>query len=170
MRGIYYKEGIYVVIDSDEEHDDCVYHYNYKDDISLFGGRVEIDNNKLKVDGFEIVDIKSERIRSSLDISTITSHLNAIEVNGADAFIQNYKKSIEFVYQEIKDLSQKTELLLASEERKYYIEQLLSKLKEIANLLISVLAILFSLNSYMVASLENEKVISVCQSITDSFA
>ena len=45
MKGIYYKEGIYVLIESDGEHNDCIYHYNYRSDaLSLFGGRVEVNN------------------------------------------------------------------------------------------------------------------------------
>ena len=176
MKGIYYKEGIYVVNDNDEEHEDCVYHYKYKRNV-LFGGRVEIrgyynDNNRayFSVDGIYIVEIATWRIRQDLSLSQIASYLNAIEANGVDAFIQNYKKNVEFAYQEIKEISQKTELQLASEQREGYINKLLLELKKITDLLISVLVILFSLNSYMAAGIENEKVISVCKSIMNSFS
>jgi Rad3-related DNA helicase len=175
MSGIYYKEGIYVVIDNDNENDVCVYHYRNRYNVSLLGGRIEIQRTaretvSLTVDGISIVKIDNKLIRKELSLSTIASHLNAIEAHGADAFIENYKKNIEFLYDELKDFRQKTEMQLTSEQDDSKIKSLLSKLEELKNLLFTVLAILFSLKNHMTAGLENEKVMSVCQSIMDSLS
>ncbi len=174
MKGIYYKDGIYVVIDNDEKHEDCVYHNNYKNNITLFGGRVHISSYAntafFLVEDIPIVEIRNDKMKKDLSISAITSHLNAIEVNGVDAFIENYKKSVEFTYNELKDLNQKTELELSSSHNDLVIKKLIKQLTNIRELLFSVLAILFQLYSYMSAGLENEKVISVYQSIIDTFA
>ncbi len=67
-------------------------------------------------------------------------------------------------------MNQKTESQLSMAKEDPKIAGLLKELTQIRNLLLSVLAILFSLNNYMSAGLENEKVISVYQSIIDSFA
>ena len=48
MNGIFFKDGIYVIIDNDTESDICVYHYNYKDNVTLYGGRINI-NAKFKL-------------------------------------------------------------------------------------------------------------------------
>ena len=103
-------------------------------------------------------------------LSEIASHLNAIETNGVDAFLEHYKKSVEFLYTELKELNQKTESQLTIEQEDSKIKSLLVELTKIRDLLFSVLAILFSLNTYMSAGLENEKVISICQSVMDSLA
>ena len=111
---------------------------------------------------------RKQKNQSALLLSEIASHLNAIETNGVDAFFEHYKKSIEFLYGELKELNQKTESQLSIEREDSNIKILLSELTEIRDLLFSVLIILFSLNTYMSAGLENEKVISVFQSIMDS--
>ena len=103
-------------------------------------------------------------------LSEIASHLNAIETNGVDTFLEHYKKSVEFLYTELKELNQKTESQLTIEQEDSKIKSLLVELTKIRDLLFSVLAILFSLNTYMSAGLENEKVISICQSVMDSLA
>ena len=175
MRGIYFKDGIYVTIDNDEEHDNCVYHYNYRYNVSLLGGRVEIRYLKeetafLKVDGKPIVNISDNTVEKVLTLSEITSHLNAMATNGVDAFIEHYKQSVEFAYGELKELKKDTEFQLSSESNDSMIDSLKSELKKLKDILFAVFALLFSLHTFMSAGLENEKVISVCQSIIDSFA
>ena len=175
MRGIYFKDGIYVTIDNDEENDICVYHYNYRDNVSLLGGRVDIrytakETAFLKVDGKPIVNISENAVEKALTVSEITSHLNAMATNGVDAFIEHYKQSIEFAYGELKELKKETEFQLSSESNDTMIDSLKSELKKLKDLLFAVFALLFSLHTFMSAGLENEKVISVCQSIIDSLA
>ena len=175
MNGIFFKDGIYVIIDNDTESDICVYHYNYKDNVTLYGGRININYESqeeayLKIDGISIIKVNDKEIRKNFPLSTIASHLNAIETNGIDAFLENYKKSIEFLYVELKELNQKTESQLSIEQEDSKIKSLLFELTKIRNLLFSVLAILFSLSTFMSASLENEKVVSICQSVIDSLA
>lgn len=176
MSGIYFKEGIYVTYDDGASKNDiCIINYD-KTYVVLYGGRIKIDYDRyyetgnLNIDGISIVEIFEKKIRSYLSISAITSHLNAIETNGVDAFLENYKKSIEFLYAELKELNQKTESQLTLEHEDSKIKNLLAELTNIRDLLFSVLAILFSLSTFMSAGLENEKVISICQSVMDSLA
>ena len=173
MEGIYYKEGIYLLINNDTQNDICVYHYEFKDSVSLYGGRIKITYSDkvtayLIVDGISIVNIKDKKMLENLQLSEIASHLNAIEANGIDAFLQNYKKSIEFLYGELKEFNYKTESQLSVEHDDSKVKSLLLEIEKIRTLLFSVLAILFSLHTYMAAGLENDKVRSVCQSIMDS--
>lgn len=177
MNGIYFKEGIYVAIDDGQSQNDiCVYNY-HKDNVSLYGGRIRITSSfsgeeeaKLYVDGISIIKISDKKIQNALLLSEIASHLNAIETNGVDTFLEHYKKSVEFLYTELKELNQKTESQLTIEQEDSKIKSLLVELTKIRDLLFSVLAILFSLNTHMSAGLENEKVISICQSVMDSLA
>ena len=174
MKGIYYKEGIYVLIESKEKHNDCIYDYYNRRNASLFGGRVQIDstfneNADLTIDGISIISIRNNN-KESLSLPQIVSHLNAIETNGVDAFLQNYKQSVEFFYEELKNLNQMTAERLSSTKEDLQIKNLLSELEKIRGLLLAVLIILFFLKANMASCLENEKVITVCQSIMESFA
>ena len=65
-------------------------------------------------------------------------------------------------------MNKETELLLSYENEKTKIKSLLSQIENIRSMLISILGIIFSLQSYMSAGLENEKVVSVAQSLIDS--
>lgn len=189
MNGIYYKEGIYLVIDNDTQNDFCIFHYNnksnnYKSKVSLYGGRISLSRYnynsqdiRLSIDDIAVIKMETAKwsdgevtysIKRDLSFQEVVSHLNAIEVQGVDAFIQNYKQSINFLYSELKELNQKTESLLTSEQDDSKLKSLLSELANIRDLLFLVLPILFSLQTFMIAGLENEKVISVCQSIMDS--
>lgn len=175
MKGIYYKDGVYVVIDDDIENDFCLLRFHYKENFTLYGGRIKLkvvpfESGYMNVDGISVINITEKEINKKLPFSVIASHLNAIEANGVDAFLENYKKSIEFLYGELKEMNQKTESLLTSEQDDSKIKILLSEIEKMRELLFSILAILFSLYSYMTAGLENEKVISVCQSIMDSLS
>ena len=175
-KGIYYKDGVYLFIenkefDDNDEIENCILNLYFLYDYTfLFGGRVKLSHYGLAIDGISIqrVNVKSKIVIDSLPPSLIVSHLNAIEVNGVDAFLENYKKSIEFIYTELKDLNEEAQTLLSSENDETEIKNLLTKIKQIRDLLFSVLIILFSLYSYMSAGLENEKVISVTQSVIDS--
>lgn len=185
MNGIYFKDGVYVIIENNTNNDLCIWHNSFKRNITIYGGRVSIkhdnyyDNAKLKIDEILIVQNyyhKSINNNYSLEIveylplSEIVSHLNAIEANGVDAFLENYKKSIEFFYEELKEMNQKTENLLTSEKDDSKIKDLLSDLERIRRMLLAVLSVLFGLYKHMTAGLENEKVISVYQSIMDSLS
>lgn len=173
MEGIYYKEGIYFLVDSDKKHDNCVYHYNNRDSITLLGGRAHIyycseTTAYLTIDGIRIINIYPNRDDFELTLSQVTSHLNAIETNGLDAFLQNYKQSVEFFYDELKNICQmKTEQLASTQDDKK-IKTLLSELEKLNKQLLLVLPLLFILKANMLAGLENEKVVSVYQSIMDS--
>jgi hypothetical protein len=182
MDGIYYKDGVYVLIDNDTKNDICLYHPSYRQYVDLYGGRVTISksggfNNStlchLTIDGIRIINMSYHTHIDYLDRLTpslITSYLNAIELNGVDAFLENYKKSIEFLYGELKELHQKTESQLTIVQEESNVKSLLDDLHKIRKLLLFFLGILFNLNIHMSAALENERVVSVCQSIMDSLA
>lgn len=111
MEAIYYKDGVYVLIHTDVNNDAWIYS-PYKKHPFLYGGRVKIlaYNYQLAyfyVDGIPIIDIAVNAADYQLRNSKILSHLNAIETNGVDAFLENYKKSIEYLYAELKELNQK---------------------------------------------------------------
>lgn len=174
MNGIYFKDGIYVLVENDIENDFCIYHPSYKDNVFLYGGRIIITNyygnTLLEIDGISIININNMQIGRALTLPLIVSYLNAVETNGVDTFLENYKKSIEYLYSELKELSQKAESQLSIEQEDSKIKGILSELSKIRGFLFFVLAILFSLSTYMSAGLENEKVISICQSVMDSLA
>lgn len=173
MEGIYYKEGVYVLIDNDTENNICLLHNKYRKELYRYGNRIRIKHQntvnglaELTIDGISITKTMNfDGMVNDLPLSTIVSHLNAIEVNGIDAFLENYKQSMEFLYGELKELNQKTESLLSAENDDARIKLLLVKLNRINNLLLSVLVILFSLHTYMKSALTNDKVISTLESI-----
>lgn len=180
MAEICYKEGVYIRTDL-PKHEDYVLTINNigekkESRVYLYGGRVFINYYRswerptFFIDGIAIIKIVDKEITSDLSLSEITSHLNAIETNGVDAFLEHYKNSVEFLYSELKELNQKTEFQLTIENDDSKIKNLLSDLTQIRDMLFSILVILFSLNTHMSAGLENEKVVSVCQSIMDSLA
>lgn len=180
MAEICYKEGVYIRTDL-PKYEDYVLTINNiggkkESKVFLYGGRVFINYYHswqyptFFIDDIAIIKIENKKIDSELSLSEIASHLNAIETNGVDAFLEHYKKSIEFLYCELKEMNQKTESQLTIEQEDSTIKNLLSELAKIREMLFSVLAILFNLNTHMSAGLENEKVVSVCQSIMDSLA
>ena len=180
MKLICYKDGVYTCIDSPNYEDYKISIHNINGNkesrVNLYGGRVFLDYYSsweypfFSIDGISIIAIENKTIKYRFSQTVIASHLNAIETNGVDAFFEHYKKSIEFLYGELKELNQKTESQLSIEQEDSKIKSLLFELTKIRNLLFSVLAILFSLSTFMSASLENEKVVSICQSVIDSLA
>ena len=89
MNGIYFKDGIYFLIDDNTKNDIVIYHKDYKGNVSLYGGRICIDacsddTAKLFVDGISIekLDTTYRRMDQELELHIIISHLNAIEANG----------------------------------------------------------------------------------------
>lgn len=183
MAEIFFKDGIYLLISKsqkDVNSDNCITKGGI---VNLYGNRVRLLKYdgylRFSIDGISIIKINGYKdrygeiyysIESELSYEVVVSHLNAIEVYGLDAFIQNYKQNIVFLYGELKDINQKTESLLASEQNDSKIENLLNQLEKIRKSLLLVLPILFSLQIFMIAGLENAKVLSVYQSIIDSFA
>ena len=183
MEGIYYKDGVYVLIDNDEEHEDCVYHNQSKRSVSLYGGRVAIRRVGdeygiaiITIDGVELVKLINnhrlgkEEVSQRIELSTITQYLNAIEANGVDTFMQHYKESIEFLYNELIKLREKTESEISTSKNDSTREIALSKLSIIKEMLFKTLCALFTLKTFISAGLENEKVISVYQSIMETIA
>ena len=188
MRGIYYKDGVYVLIEnvykpdySIIEHDDCVLNNNKKKrKQSLYGGRVYLhwfnihfEDVILYVDGISISNL-SEKLYDqnhlTLPLSSVAQHLNAIEVHGVDAFMQNYKQNVAFLYDELKEIRERTELELSTPQDETKRSETLKKLEKIKDILQQTLSVLFTLQIFISAGLENEKVISVYQSIMDTIA
>lgn len=175
MNGIYFKDGIYLMADKDKVDNYCVFQSWSKPKASLYEGRVEIfapsnGHAKMIVNGIKIIHYRDNYDPEYIPFSTIVSHLNAIEIYGVEAFLENYKKSIEFIYGELKEMNQKTESLLTSEHDDTKVKRLLSNIEKIRYKLFSILLILFNLYTNMSSALENEKVFTVYQSIMDSFS
>lgn len=174
MEKIYFREGVYILINSDNKQTDCICDYWSNNPVTLWGGRVEIYNNysplRLEIDGISIIKFNKGFQMYDLSYPEVVSHLNAMETNGVDAFLLNYKLSIEFLYDELKNIHQEATERLSSTQEEKRIKSILSELETIRESLLSVLSILFQLKVYMSAGLENEMVISVCQSIMDSLA
>lgn len=170
---IYFKDGVYVTVnDGSAKNDMYIYNYYHKDSASLYGGRVRLgyggsDNATLTIDGIPIVRIYKTDIDKDLPIEEITTHLNAIEANGVDAFLEHYKKSIEFLYDKLEEFRIKTIDEISNTKEETIAERLISELNKIRDSLFSLIAILFSLSKYMSAGLDNEKLNSVYQSVID---
>jgi hypothetical protein len=178
MNGIYFKDGAYVLVDNDEINDICLYHPLYRIKISLYGGRVHIsryepswmDYSILTIDGISIFNMKYAQMQEYLSHQTIISHLNSIETYGIDAFIENYKKSVEFLYSEVKNMHNIAEARLSLSLNENQTTTILYELERIRTSLFAILALLFSLYSNMKTGLENDKVQLVYQSIKDIIA
>jgi len=183
MEGIYYKDGIYVLIDNDEEHENCVYHYNYRDRVLLNGGRIRMEYAStsyketafLFIDGIEVINLNNLRkdenqINKALKLSTIVQYLNAIEINGVEAFVQNYKERLEQLQVDLKGLKEEKESELVSITEESLLEEVKHEILNIGKILCYLFSVLFNLSLFISAGLENEKVISVYQSIMDTIA
>lgn len=181
MEGIYYKDGVYIIIDHDANHENCIFHAKSKTLVSLYGGRVSLrkkgyhKNALITVDGIELVrfvkaSTSNEHFTEVLNLSTVVQYLNAIEANGVDAFMQNYKQCIEFLYDELTELRQRIELELTTSQDDIKRSESLIKLERIKEILLQTLSALFTLKTFISAGLENEKVISVYQSIMETIA
>lgn len=183
MEGVYYKNGVYVLIDTDKMHEDCVYHYHYRDNVLLNGGRVRMkyasttyrDTAFLFIDGIEIINLNNlsedeNQINKALNLSTIVQYLNAIEINGVEAFLQNYKESLEQLQVNLKDLKKEKESELSTITEEPLLEEVKQEIKNIKKLLCYLFTVLFNLSLFICAGLENEKIISVYQSIIETIA
>lgn len=169
---IYLKEGIYVALDGKRADEYLIY---CSDDTSvyLYGGRVEITNitrhvftASLVIDGIPIKEVESPQLKSLLSFTTIASHLNAVEAHGVDAFLENYKKSIEVLHAELKELNHQAERMLSTEQDDLKVKKLLFEISNYRHLLASVLIVLFSVSVTMAAGLENERVHYIAESLS----
>ncbi|HHT97305.1 MAG TPA: hypothetical protein GXZ90_05370 [Clostridiales bacterium] len=186
MRGIYFKDGIYVLIEnvykpdySIIEHDDCVLNNNKKRKQSLYGGIVNLEwpngdreDVRISVNGvFLFIPMPSyggHTVSDWLSISLVCQYLNSIEINGVDAFVENYKKDLEFLYNKLEELKNNREEQLSSLTDDSSIKDMQSKIRNIKTMLMSILIVLFTFNSYLSAGLENQKIATVCQLIVDT--
>ena len=184
MKGIYYKDGVYVLIDNDEEHEDSIYHHEYRNNLTIYGGRVEVKKYTnsygysngdlvLKIDGILIFKISeyATEFFNYLDIEIVTQHLNAIEVNGVNAFMQYYKKKLEVLQEDLQNLKEAKQSELTTMDENIYNSsrgRIIEDLDKIGRMLYYLFSVIFTLGTLMNAGLENEKVISVYQSIMDT--
>lgn len=183
MKGIYYKDGVYLIIDHDGEHENCVYHRENKSKVILYGGRVEIrryvtqyysdyETLLLDIDGISILKISEYQasILKDLDIEIVTQYLNAMEANGVDAFMQHYKKSLELLQKDLQNLQEVKQSELIALNERTSMRKINEEIEKIEKLLYYLFSIIFTLRTFMNAGLENEKVISVYQSIIETIA
>ena len=184
MLGIYYKDGVYVVIDNNVTIEECVFRFRYINNPILYGGRVIIDydrdykteeNASFLIDGIKIIklnefSLNEKQTTNILHLSTITQYLNAIEANGVDAFMQNYKERLEQLQVNLKDLKKEKESELSTITEEPLLEEVKQEIKNIKKLLCYLFTVLFNLSLFICAGLENEKIISVYQSIIETIA
>ena len=181
MLGIYYKDGVYVLIDNDAKHENCIYHYDYRDKKLLYGGRISIkyastslkETANLLIDGIEIIklnvlSVDDKQTSNILHLSTITLYLNAIEANGVDAFMQHYKESLVLLQEDLLKLKQDNIEELSTLNDESLIEAVKEEIKKIKALIYYIIGLVFTIRTFMSAGLENEKVISVYQSIMET--
>ena len=187
MEGIYYKDGVYVVIDNDrhkyndQHYGYCVCHYQFKNKVLLYGGRVRVkylfsdlkETAYLLIDGIEIIKLNELSLNdkpasNELNLSTISQYLNAIEANGVDAFMQHYKERLEQLQVDLQDLKKEKESELSTITEEPLLEEVKQEIKNIKKLLCYLFTVLFNLSLFICAGLENEKVISVYQSIMET--
>lgn len=179
---VYYKNGIYLVIEREEitreefeKDENIIVGYIKWHDIrlrgSLYGGRVHLgyyySSFYLKIDGIDIVNNKGE---FSLPLERIVSYLNAVEANGVDAFLKNYKESLNTYYNELKaslsDFNNIDTSIISESQQKDITSAFMSKIEKISKLL----GIIFLLNIWMPAALDNERVIETQESIIESIS
>lgn len=175
---IYYKEGVFVLIKSRDTYDNCAYYNHIAIPASLYGGSVIIKHNEkdeetsfLLVNGIEIVNINNlkegdKEISTTLHLSAIVQYLNAIEINGVEAFAQNYKESLEQLQVDLKDLKEEKESALPTLTEESLIEKVKKEIMNINNLLYCLIGLLFNCRLFITAGLENDKIISLCKSIS----
>ena len=182
MLGIYYKDGVYVVIDNNVTIEECVFRFRYKNNPILYGGRVIIDygrdyhteeNASLLIDGVEIIKLNvlsldDKQTSNILHLSTITLYLNAIEANGVDAFMQHYNESLLLLQEDLLKLKQDNIEELSTLNDESLIEAVKEEIKKIKALIYYIIGLVFTIRTFMSAGLENEKVISVYQSIMET--
>ncbi|HHT97303.1 MAG TPA: hypothetical protein GXZ90_05360, partial [Clostridiales bacterium] len=169
---IYYKEGVFVLIKSIDKYDNCVYWNHFLIPASLYGGSVIVKHNEkdedmafLLVNGVEIININTmkegeKELSKILHLSTIVQFLNAIEINGVEAFVQNYKESLEQLQVDLKDLKEEKESALPTLTEESLIEKVKKEIMNINNLLYCLIGLLFNCRLFITAGLENDKIIS----------
>lgn len=176
--GIYYHDGVYVVNDEQRKHESLIYNYYLTESNILYGGRVVLkkpfcrhcfDDVIFIVDGITIVKLHADfkQIIKELDILMVAQYLNAIEVNGVDAFLKNYKESLEILQTDLNKLKEEAQTQLSTLSDDILIEKVGQEIDKIKQLLFYLIGVLFSLRAFISAGLENEKVISVYQSVLE---
>ncbi len=174
MKCICLKDGIYVIVDIGYLRKVSVGKVIISDAHTralLYGGRVYLDYDKkstneinIKIDG---INICTPGGGIYLNMPRVVSHLNAIATNGVDAFLMNYKKALEQYYNDLKDLRQEISLGISSTESSSNSE-LMEQLKSIMEKMTFIVSILFTLNIWMPAALDNQKVIDITEAIYES--
>ncbi len=182
---VYYKNGIYLVVEREEitreefeKDENIIVGYINWIDIplrgSLYGGRVKLKADysnsgylNIYIDGIEIVDNDGD---TRMSVERLVGYLNAIEANGVDAFLKNYKESLNSYYNELKatlnDFNNLDTSALSEYQRKNIISAFATRIEKIPK----ILGIIVLLNIWMPAALDNEKVIETHESIIESIS
>ena len=171
MRAIFKKDNVYVLIDDLESREDVnlseceelIYDTYEKTSANLYGGRVSIIKDydfslwaKLSVDGIEIGQYKcwnqdfSKNTKQTL--SQIVAFLNQIENLGVDTFLENYRKQIESLKNEIEEKVKKLE----DEQAIHFDEDKQKFINKFNDIIIYLTCVIFSLLINMNAGLDNQ--------------
>lgn len=134
MNAIFKYDNVYVTAPSKdirqdvnaEEIQELVYDYDVKDDVNLYGGRINLrfsgsDELVMKVDGiiineFNFTSSGECKTTSSMSLHKATAYLNQIENLGVDTFIENYKIQLQALKTEIEGSVIKLEQELSAQQ------------------------------------------------------
>jgi hypothetical protein len=191
MKRIILHDGIYVYTvnndltnDSIANADECtliIDRYSNTQDVSLYGGRVELHHSKysstliFRIDGITIKDIKPcyldsdsdsysyGEMNNELSFPQVTAYLNQIAHLGVDTFLDNYKKNLEDFKAQMNEMATALENELKENEDSDK-AQLLQKVK---NLIFNIIIILFSLSINMNAGLDNRQYVEAYEAIIE---
>lgn len=121
MDYIFKKENVYIAFEDVEIQNDnnfedsLIYDSESKNNVSLYGNRIQIklnnkqDGIKLEVDGIKICQIELDRgsdrdyiIKKNLKLHKVAAFLTQIENLGIDTFLENYRNQLQSFKTEIE--------------------------------------------------------------------
>ncbi|PQJ18448.1 hypothetical protein [Nonlabens tegetincola] len=153
-----------------------LYHYRKKDDTLLYAGRVRIGSvggrtwKKLFVDGIKIIILDGRSEPDRMDYQWICNYLNAIETYGVDAFMDNYKKSLQEYSQRITMNIEANQSLLEKISNKSMKEKIQFEIIRNRSILNKILNIILLINVHMNLAIENDIAKITYDKISNLFA
>lgn len=182
MDAIFKKDNVYVILidigyDKEEQvfsDPSFVVAGSDKTKCSLYGGRVYVERDSknysvwyIDIDGIAIKRFFGSEFEPTTkhDLEQICAFLNQIENLGVDTFLENYKKSLMSLKQELITMSEKYEQELAASEDE-------GKKKVLGNIravIRSIVCMLFVLSINLNAGLDNHQYINAYEEVANIY-
>lgn len=177
MNAIFKKENVYVLVRNIDygkreqifSDPSFVVADESKCECNLYGGRVYIYGygSCIDIDGISIKYFNGSDCSStdSLSIDIICAYLNQIENLGVDTFLENYKKSLMVLKQELITMSEKYEQELAASEddnKKKILEKIRAKIR-------NIVCLIFVLSINLNAGLDNHQYIDAYEEVASTY-